>query len=208
MERLIQQLIDEGHLRTPAIIEAFRAVPRSSFLDVRQQDEAARNIPLPIGYGQTISQPLTVAFMLELVQPQPGERVLDVGAGSGWTAALLAYLVGERGRVVAIERIPQLRQAAREHLAAFRFSNIELLSGDGSYGAPSFAPFDCIHVAAAAKAVPPALRNQLARHGRLVIPIGDVTHTLYLITREANGKFSEHQYPGFAFVPLIEGPLP
>lgn len=205
MERLLEQLMSDGYLRTERIIRAFRKVPRADFLPEQERQFADRNEPLPIGFGQTISQPLTVALMLELLQPKLGESVLDIGAGSGWTTALFATIVGPKGRVVAIERIPQLHAFAKKNLAPFGFSNVTLLQGDGTFGHPQSSPFDCIHVAAGARhGVPDALKKQLAVAGRLVIPVGEPMQTLVCVTRTAKDAFDEQRIPGFSFVPLIE----
>lgn len=205
MEELLRQLQEQGYLTTPRIIEAFRAVSRDAFVLPDYRADAARNEPLPIGYGQTISQPLTVALMLELLQPVLGERVLDVGAGSGWTAALLKHLVGEKGSVVAVERVPQLRRFAEENLARAGV-DVKVVGGDGSRGVSASAPFDVIHVAAAARrGVPEPLKAQLAVHGRLVVPVGEASQTMTLLTRTSPTKYAQRHIPGFSFVPLIEG---
>lgn len=205
MEELVRQLQEQGYLTTPRIIEAFRAVSRDAFVAHELREDAGRNEPLSIGYGQTISQPLTVALMLELLQPVPGEHVLDVGAGSGWTAALLKHLVGKKGSVTAIERVPQLRRFAEENLKRAG-ANVTILGGDGSAGASQHAPFDVIHVAAAAHhGVPKALQEQLAVGGRLIVPVGEAMQTLTLVTRVTAGRFTTRHVPGFSFVPLIEG---
>lgn len=205
MKDLIEQLQAEGILKTPSIIRAFEKVDREGFVTPEFQGEAAVNEPLPIGYGQTISQPLTVAFMLELLQPQPGNRVLDVGAGSGWTAAVLAELVGAEGKVYAIERIPQLKKFGQENLRRAGYTNVEVMTGDGSRGLPEQAPFDRIEVAAAAKEIPHALIDQLAKGGRLVIPIGEYVQDVVLLTKDKRGRgeYREQHFPGFQFVPLI-----
>lgn len=171
-------------------------------------EEATLNMPLPIGRGQTISQPLTVAFMLELLQPGPGHNVLDVGAGSGWTTALLAFLVGEKGKVLALERIPELAETAQRNLEKYHFSNITVTVGDGTLGSAKDAPFDRIHVAAATAIVPQPLKDQLTIGGRMVIPVGDGLQTMYLMKKTGAEQFVEKHYPGFSFVPLIEGPVP
>jgi len=206
-ETVIDRLINDGYLKTPAIINAFLAVPRSAFLPEAERDNAEVNVPLPIGYGQTNSQPLTVAFMLELLQPKSGERVLDVGAGSGWTAALFAHLVGSRGKVRAVERIPQLIRFARENLRAYPYSQLTLVQGDATQPDPTMPEYDVIHVAAAAKEVPDIFKKQLALKGRLLIPVGEGMQTLILLTRVSKNDFLEQRFPGFSFVPLLEGPL-
>src|SRR3989344_8380694 len=130
--KLVDKLIEEEWLKSPEIIGAFRKIKREDFILEDKREIAELNEALPIGFGQTISQPLTVAFMLELLQPKPGDRVLDVGAGSGWTAALLAAIVGSRGRVRAVERIPQLYRFAEENLKKYHFSNLMLVRGDAT----------------------------------------------------------------------------
>lgn len=204
MADLVSELESQGVLRTPRIRAALRSVPRRAFLPSALVDTADVNAPLPIGEGQTCSQPLTVALMLEWLQPQRGERVLDVGAGSGWTAALLATLVGASGCVLALERRPSLVAFARRHLTPFHFPQLELRCADGSQGAPKAGPFDVIHVAAASRHGPSArLRAQLAVGGRLLIPVGHPTQDLLLIRRTQRGD-EEQRLPGFQFVPLIE----
>lgn len=206
MQNLVKKLTDEGYLKTPKIIEAFLAVHRRDFLLPELKADFEENIPLPINYGQTNSQPLTVAFMLELLQAKEGDKVLDVGSGSAWTTALLAYLVGERGRVYALERIPQLVTFGENNLKKYQFKNIELFCGDGSMGLSEFAPFDCIQVSAAAEnKVPSALREQLKIGGRLVIPVGRDTQEMVLLVKKDEDQFEEQRFAGFQFVPLIEG---
>jgi protein-L-isoaspartate(D-aspartate) O-methyltransferase len=205
MEELIQKLINDGYLKTPQIIEAFRFVHRRDFLPDKIKNDYALNIPLSIGYGQTISQPLTVAFMLEILEPKEGDKILDVGSGSAWTTALLAHIVGPKGKVYAIERIPQLKAFGVENLKKYEFKNIEVFCSDGSRGLSEFAPFDKIQVAAAAQlGIPRALLEQLKIGGRLVIPVGQYSQDMVLVTRTDNDKYNEKKFPGFQFVPLIE----
>lgn len=168
-------------------------------------DQAAEDAPVPIGFGQTISQPRTVAFMLELLQPQAGERALDVGAGSGWTAALLAALVGDTGRVYAVERIPQLRHRAEANVRAAGFPAVAFTTGDGSSGWKEHAPYDIIHVAAGAKRFPGALAEQLSPGGRMVVPVGEYVQEMVKAVRGADGAITKTFHGTFSFVPLIEG---
>ncbi len=211
-EQLIKDLIDDGYLRTPRLIEAFRKVDRKDFVPEEIKDLAYINEALPIGYGQTISQPLTVAFMLERLQPQPGEKILDIGTGSGWATALLAYVVSQEveslkfkvknlGKVISIETIAELHQLAKKNLAKFKDLNIELILGDGADGYQPEAPYDKIISGAAAAEVPVAWKQQLKIGGRLLTPLR--TNVLLQIDKIAEDKFEEKEYPGFVFVPLV-----
>lgn len=202
MEALINHLIQQGYLKNPLIIEAFRKIKREDFVPENLKDEAALNAPLPIGWGQTISQPLTVAFMLELLQPEPGDKILDIGSGSGWQTAILAYIVS-KGKVFAIERIPQLFEFGKSNVAKYNFIEkkiVNFICGDGSKGLKKEAPFDKIIVAAAAEKIPETWKEQLRIGGRLVTPIQS---SIWLLIKESEKKFTKQEFPGFAFVPLI-----
>ena len=202
MKNLINSLIKDGYLKTPEIIDAFRKIDRINFIPEELKMEAAANIPLPIGYGQTISQPLTVAFMLELLEPKMGNKILDVGSGSGWQSSLLACIVGEKGKVFAIERIPELLNFGKENSRKYNFENLEFITGDGSKGYKKEAFYDRIIVAASAfRKIPEELKKQLKIGGRLVIP---VENSIWLIIKKAEDEYEEKEFPGFAFVPLIE----
>jgi len=214
MENLIQELIKQGYLKTPLIIEAFKKIKREDFLLEEYKDEAVINAPLPIGYGQTISQPLTVAFMLELLQPQPGDKILDIGSGSGWQTALLAYCVAapqERGeprpkgggKVFAIEIIPELVEFGKKNVAKYNFLEkgiVEFICADGSKGLKKEAPFDKIIVAASAQKLSEEWEKQLEINGRIVAPIKE---SIWLLIKKDEDVFEEHEFPGFVFVPLI-----
>ncbi len=167
--------------------------------------DAYANRPLPVGAGQTISQPLVVALMCELLDVRPGDRVLDVGTGSGWHAALLAQLGGD---VWSIERHPELSVRAAASLAAAGIRGVRLIVGDGSRGLPDSAPFDAINVAAAAEGdVPQALVEQLAPGGRLVAPVGDDDRQrLVVVRRAADGTLTRADAGGVRFVPLVPSP--
>ena len=205
MENLINSLIKDGYLKTPEIIEAFKNINRTDFVPEDCKDEACINAPLPIGFEQTISQPLTVAFMMELLEPKPGEKILDVGAGSGWTVALLAQLVGENGKVIGIERIPELKEMAERNVGKYDFIKkgiVEIINADGSKGYKKEAPFDKIMAGAAAQGdVPLAWRRQLKIGGRIVAP---VENSVIAIDKTGKNKYNVKEYLGFSFVPLIK----
>lgn len=179
---LIDSLIEDGWLKTPRIIEAFRKIQRVDFLPASPvggpedlKDLAELNEALPIGYGQTISQPLVVAFMLEQLQPQRGDKILDIGSGSGWTTALLAEIVGGKGRVVAVDIIPELVESGKKNVEKYNFVEkgiVEFICADGSKGYKKEAPFDKILVSATAERLSPAWKEQLKIGGRIVAPIG------------------------------------
>jgi len=206
MEDLINELIQQGYLKTPEIIEAFKRIKREDFVLENLKSQADVNAPLPIGWGQTISQPLTVAFMLELLQPKPGDKILDIGSGSGWQTALLAYIVSKKssGKVFAIERIHQLVEFGKRNVGKYNFLKkriVEIICGDGSRGLEKEAPFDKIITAAACEEIPKAWKEQLKVGGRLVTP---VKSSIWLLVKTTEDKFEQKEFPGFAFVPLIE----
>jgi len=201
---LIDNLIKEDWLKTPEIIEAFRKIKRIDFLPEDSKDLANLNEALPIEYGQTISQPLVVAFMLELLQPRVGEKILDIGSGSGWTTALLAEIVGERGKIIAVEIVPELKKFGEKNVAKYNFIEkgiVEFICADGSNGYQKEAPFDKILASASAEKLPLAWKEQLKIEGKIVTPIGSSIWQFYKKTEK---EFESIEYPGFAFVPLIE----
>lgn len=202
-QNLIDRLETEDYLKTPEIVSAFRHVRRNDFVLPGLEHESHYNYPLLIGYGQTISQPATVAFMLELLQPQIGEKVLDIGAGSGWQTALLAQLVGQTGQVIAVERVAELVDFAKKNIAKYSFSNIELVVADGSEGYAKYEPYDAIVVAAAAAEMPKAILAQLKIGGRAVMPVGTNKQSIYFVRRVGEKDFKYQEFPGFMFVPLV-----
>ncbi|MBU2228896.1 protein-L-isoaspartate O-methyltransferase, partial [Patescibacteria group bacterium] len=203
MENLVKDLIGQGYLRNPEIINAFYRIKRRDFLPEKMKEKDTINAPLHIGYGQTNSQPLTVAFMLEVLEPQEGDRILDVGSGSGWQTALLADIVGDNGHVYGIERIAELKDFGEQNARKYNFVNITVTHGDGTKGLRAYAPYDKIIVAAAAQEIPQSLIDQLRVGGRLVIPVGDTTQDIIVLEKLAEDKIKTKSYPGFQFVPLI-----
>jgi protein-L-isoaspartate(D-aspartate) O-methyltransferase len=211
-DALQKELVGEGYLRSPALIDAFQAVDRALFVPEDRKEEAYGNYPLPIGFGQTISQPLTVAFMLELLEPKAGDSVLEVGAGSGWQTALLSVLVGSAtgehptgGKVVAVERIPELAALAERNVTAAEVptrANITFVVGDGSKGCVGEGPFDRIIAAAAAERIPDAWKEQVKIGGRIVAPLRE---SIVVLEKTGHDTFETRQHFGFSFVPLIEG---
>ena len=201
---LIDYLVSSGVIKSPRLAQAWRRVDRADFVPSQLRPQAYVDEPLPLGRGQTISQPSTIAFMLELLQPEPGQRVLEIGAGSGYVAALLAEIVGRTGEVIALERLMPLVEQARLSLKPYHYSWLELLHADGSLGYPDSREFERILVSAAAVVLPPELNSQLSLNGRLVAPVGEYPQDIILRQRTARG-FKEQQYPGFVFVPLLSG---
>ena len=204
-DKLIKELVRDGYLKSPSIIEAFKKINRADFVPESEGEMAYYNIPLPIGYNQTISQPLTVAFTLELLEPKKGEKILDIGAGSGWQTALLSELVGEEGKVIAIERIPELKNMAEKNVGKYGFAEkgiARIILGDGSKGYPEEAPYDKIVAAAYVKKIPACWKEQLKIGGRIVAPVGE---QMTVLDKTGPDKFEQKQYFAFLFVPLIEG---
>ncbi|MGH7699767.1 MAG: protein-L-isoaspartate(D-aspartate) O-methyltransferase [Gemmatimonadales bacterium] len=201
---LVERYVAAQGVADTVTLRAMRTVPRHEFVPPRYLDEAYGDHPLPIGYGQTISQPYVVAYMTELLGPRPGLTVLEVGTGSGYQAAVLA----EAGcRVRSIEIIGALADEARARLARLGYETVDVRHGDGHSGWPEAAPFDAIIVTAAAGYIPPALVAQLKPGGRMVIPVGSVYGVQYLILVEkgARGRVRTRQLLPVRFVPLVSG---
>lgn len=189
---------------SPGVIAAMEKVERHRFVPAAVAAFAYLNRPLPIGHGQTISQPFIVALMTDLMKVQAGDRVLEIGTGSGYQAAVLSELVGS---VYSIEIIEPLGLEAGERLQSLGYRNVETRVGDGYYGWPEAAPFDAIIVTAAASHVPPPLLKQLKPGGRMVIPLGTqfMTQSLMLVEKHKNGSVTTRQILPVAFVPLTGG---
>jgi protein-L-isoaspartate(D-aspartate) O-methyltransferase len=201
--RLVDRLVRSGYIRDPKVREAFLAVPREAFLDPSEQADAYHDTPLSIGHGQTISAPSMIAIMLEEARLGSGERVLEVGTGSGYHAALLAALVGP-ANVVSIERLEVLAERARSNLAAVGFGEVAVVVGDGSLGHPDRAPYDCVMATAAAPRIPDPWASQLSPTGRIVAPIGPRHgQVLVVATRRPDGSLDAREGTPCAFVPLV-----
>lgn len=206
LDELIQSLRAKGVLRSSHIQKALVNVDRKEFVPEEYADLAYDDVPLPIGKGQTISQPYTVAFMLELFKPKRGERIMDVGSGSGWQTGLLAEIVGAEGRVYSVEIIPFLCALGKKNIAQFPElqSRVEFFCQNAADGLPEIAKriggFDSIIAAAEVRDIPEAWRQQLKTGGRLVYPRSGA---IYLEIKNEDGTFHVESYPGFAFVPFV-----
>lgn len=201
-EHMVQRHLAARGIREPRVLEAFRAVPREAFLPPELHEFAYEDAPLPIEQGQTISQPYIVALMTAALELRPGDRVLEVGTGSGYAAAILARIAG---RVDSIERHEELARLAARRLQQLGFANVSVHHGDGSLGWPEHAPYDAIAVAAAGPRVPRLLLAQLAPGGRLVMPVGEgrELQSLVRITRKPDGSFTREELADVRFVPLV-----
>jgi len=203
MSKIVSDLIKLGYLKTDKIIEAFSEIGRIEFVPEEIELQAEANVALPIGYGQTVSQPLTVAFMLELLNPKADQKILDVGSGSGWTTSILSYIVGNKGKVIAVEKIKELLEIGRENTNKFGFVEkgiAEFYEAGKKLGFPEKAPYDRILVSAAASEVPQELLRQLKVGGIMVIPI---KNDIIFIEKKNEAEIYKEEFPGFSFVPLI-----
>jgi len=182
------------------IDEAFSIAPRSNFLPRSVRLQAGLDVPLSIGFNQTNSQPSTVRQMLQWLDAHPGDSVLDVGSGSGWTSALLAKIVEPNGRVFAVEKIPELVEFGRTNCGGLGITNVRFFKSKAVYGLPEYAPFTRILVSAAAGNFPEQLFDQLAVHGKIVVPVGN---SILEITKTSPHEREIIEHPGFVFVPLV-----
>jgi len=195
---MVKRQIAARDVRNPRVLDAMREVPRHRFVPLDSRSLAYLDRPLPIGHGQTISQPYIVAAMTELLHPEPTDRVLEIGTGSGYQAAVVSRLVA---KVYTIEIVPELAESAAKTLAELGYVNIEVTSGDGYRGIPKEAPFDGILVTAAPDEIPAPLIEQLAVGGRMVIPVGDFYQQLTIVERTEQGISKRTVFP-VRFVPM------
>jgi protein-L-isoaspartate(D-aspartate) O-methyltransferase len=197
---MVETQIEARGIHDPRVLEAMREIPRHVFIPGDLSGAAYHDRPLPIGKGQTISQPYIVALMTELLGVQQGDRVLEIGTGSGYQAAILARLAGE---VVSLERIPEVAEQARKNLSALGITRVAVIVGDGTEGYPPRAPYNAIIITASTPEIPPPLIDQLADGGRLVAPVGgrDLQELVKLVRH--GDRIERLSYGGVVFVPLI-----
>lgn len=208
-QELVKLMESDGCLKSGRIKAAFLKIDRKDFVLDEDIGNAYINAPLSIGYGQTISQPITVAFMLELLEPKPRQKILDIGSGSGWQTALLSQIVSEDGKnhdgkVIAIERVRELKIFGEKNADKYGFVKsgvAKFVCGDGTRGLPAEAPFDGIIAAAAASEMPEYWFGQLKIGGRLVAPI---KQSIWLFIKKSEKNFEKKEFPGFVFVPLMD----
>ena len=201
----VTDFMKRGVLKTPRIIEAFKKIDRVDFVPLESKGEAYINAPLSIDEGQTISQPYTVAFMIELLQPKPGDKIFEIGFGSGWQTAILAEIVGKLGRIFAVERIEKLFEFGIKNISKYNFIKkgiVKTILSDATRGLKKYAPFDKIIAAASGDKVPEVWLKELKIGGRLVMPVKE---SIWLYVKKSEKEFEKIRYPGFVFVPLIEG---
>lgn len=192
-----QRIITDEH-----VLEAFQKVRREFFVLPEDQDRSYEDYPLFIGEDQTISQPTTVMIMTQALQIQKGQKILEIGAGSGYQAALLSVLVGKKGKIYTVERIPYLVSFARTNLEKAGITNVVVVEGDGTLGYPQEQPYDRIIVTAAAPQIPKPLKEQLAQNGILLIPVGSLFHQLLVKVKKQENNYYEETLGDFSFVPL------
>ena len=196
---LLRHLINKDVIRSSNIIKAFRDIDRADFVFDRSASDIYEDYPLGISYGQTISQPTTVAMMFEMLSPSSGDKILDIGSGSGWTTALLANIVGKSGYVIGLERVDELVEFGNHNLKKYKFKNAKIIHAKKELGIKG-EQFDRILVSAAANEFPSELTKQLKTGGKLVVP---VKNSIYEVTKTDSSDFETIEHYGFRFVPLI-----
>jgi len=201
-EKLVNKLVREGYLSKPEVIRAMLKVPRHLFVPEYQKNSAYRDTPLTIGHGQTISAPHMVAMMTEHIDVKPDHKVLEIGTGSGYQAAVLAEIVN-KGRIYTVERIPELVEFAKNNLRRANYKNVSVYLWEGTRGFNENAPYDRILVTAAAPHIPKALMEQLRDNGKMLIPVGGRDYQNLIMIEKRNRKLSEKNLGGCVFVPLI-----
>lgn len=201
-EKLVERLLSYGYLKSGSVAEAIRKVPREEFVSKEQSVYAYDDRPLEIGSGQTISAPHMVAMMTEALDVKPKQKILEIGAGSGYQAAILAELANE-GKIYTVERIQAVKKSAEKNLEKLGYKNVFVVLGDGTLGHKEKAPYDRIIVTAAAPKVPQALISQLKQNGKMLIPVGGRMYQKLLLIEKTNNKIKEKNICECVFVPLI-----
>ena len=201
-EKLVEMLKIEGRIETETVEKAFLETPREEFVPDKLKKYAYVDTPLEIGKGQTISAPHMVAIMCEALGIRKGQKILEIGAGSGYHAAIVSKMVGEKGHVYTIERFSSLADRAKKNLETVGIENVTVAVGDGSEGLPRYAPYDRIYVTCAAPKIPHPLLDQLKDSGKLLIPVGRMICKLELVEKKGN-KITAKDLGGCAFVPLV-----
>lgn len=202
-DKLIQGLKCMEHLKSARVEEALRKYKREFFVPKEVRDMAYRDFPLAIGFNQTISQPSAVAIMTEALDIKEGNKVLEIGTGSGWQTSILSYMVGDNGHVYSIEFLEELAESARANLNKVGAKNVEVFVGDGSTGMIAKSPFDRIIVTAACPEIPKPLLEQLKEGGTMVLPVGNLYIQDVLVVKKVKGKILNKSVGSFTFVPLI-----
>jgi protein-L-isoaspartate(D-aspartate) O-methyltransferase len=196
-DQLLYHLEHESKVfKLKGLKEAFTDIDRADFLSEDYKPEAYEDYAIPIGHGQNLGKPTVIAFMLELLEVKEGDNVLEIGSSGGWTAALIAHVVGKEGKVLGVELVPELKDAAAKNLSKYKFSQAEIVSARGKLGDHSKPPYDRILVTSSSEEFPNELADKLKIGGVLVLPIGD---TIHKITRAKKGEFKEETFPGFMF---------
>lgn len=202
IDNFIKSMRDSGFLNENNVESAFRNIPRHEFVVRSELGRAYSNKPLPIMKGQTISQPNVVSRMTEWLDVKEGQKILEIGCGSGWQSGILSYLVGDTGIVYSVEIHPKLVKFARENLDKLGIDNVHVILGDGSVGYPEASPYDRIIVTAACTEVPLPLLEQLAENGLLIAPVGDFAQSLVLLKKTSEGIVEIKKQSNYVFVPL------
>lgn len=202
IDKLIKSMRNSGFLNDNKVELAIRKSPRHEFVPKSLLDTAYENIPISLMKNQTISQPSVVSRMTELLNVMEGQKILEVGSGSGWQSAILSFLVAH-GKVFSIERHPELVKFAKENLNKLGIQNVDVILGDGSLGLSQESPFDRIIITAACKKVPPPLFEQLSLNGLLIAPVGEYPQSLILYKKTSQGIIEIKNQPGYVFVPLL-----
>ena len=201
-QRLIGYWESSGIVKDKKVIEAFKKIPREKFVKEKHLEEAYGDYPLSIGEGQTISQPTTVMLMTQALELKQDEKVLEVGTGSGYQAAIISNIIGKKGKIISTEIVPELAKFAQNNIKKLNLKNVKIMHNDGSKGYEKEAPYDKIIITAACPKIPKQLISQLKENGRIVAPVGDLNEQVIIKARKKDGKLIEENLGQFMFVPL------